>query len=62
MAKQKYYDFHGKDSYNRDTYITISKENDGISIISQEEDGSPIIFSVKETKELINLLKSLIKG
>ena len=61
MTKQKYYDFHGKDAYNRDTYITISKENDGISITSQEEDGSPIIFSVKETKELINLLKSLIK-
>ena len=45
-----------------DTYITICKENDRISITSQEEDGDPIIFSVKETKELINLLKSLIKG
>lgn len=62
MSKKKYYDFHGKDAYNRDTYITICKENDRISITSQEEDGDPIIFSVKEIKELINLLKSLIKG
>lgn len=61
MTKQKYYDLHGKDAYNRDTYITIRKENDGIAITSQEEDGSPIIFSVKETKALINLLKTLIK-
>ena len=62
MSKKKYYDFHGKDAYNIDTYITICKENDRISITSQEEDGDPIIFSVKKTKELINLLKSLIKG
>lgn len=62
MSKKKYHDFHGKDAYNRDTYITICKENDRISITSQEEDGDPIIFSAKEIKELINLLKSLIKG
>lgn len=62
LSKKKYHEFYGKDAYNMDTYITICKENDRISITSQEEDGDPIIFPVKETKELINLLKSLIKG
>lgn len=62
MAKTKYYKVVGHDLYQQNAELSINKDvNTGkINILSSEE-GSPVVLSVKETKELIEILKKCMK-
>lgn len=62
MKKTKYYKIVGHDLYEQNAELSINKDiNTGkINILSSEE-GDPVVLSVKETKELIEILKKCIK-
>lgn len=62
IAKEKYYHVHGNDLYERDASLTINRNSDTwkIEILSSEK-GDPVVFLVKEVKELIDTLKKCLK-
>lgn len=62
MAKTKYYKVIGQNEYNKTTDLMINKDlNTGKIHILSSEEGDPVVLSVKETKELIEILKKCIK-
>lgn len=62
MAKTKYYKIIGHDEYNGTADLMINKDlNTGKIHILSSEEGDPVVLSVKETKELIEILKKCMK-
>lgn len=59
MAKI-YHHIQGKDTYDQYAELTIYTKHGNVNILSSEE-GDPVVFSKKQTKELIEILKKCLK-
>ena len=63
MAKTKYYEVWGEDSYGKEAYLRFNKDpRTGKVHIYSSEEGDPVVMSNKQVKELIEKLKKSLKG
>lgn len=62
MAKTECKKVIGCDEYGREAWLMVSqhKDSDKIEVLSSEE-GEPVVYSPKQTKELIEVLKQSLK-
>lgn len=62
MAKTEYKSVIGCDNYGKEADLTISKDKKtGRICIWSSEEGDPVIYSPKQVKELIEVLKQSLK-
>lgn len=63
MAKTKYYEVWGEDSYGGEAYLKFNKDpKTGKVHIYLSEEGDPVVMLNKQVKELIEKLKQSLKG